>query len=417
MKASPPEFRISAAAILEAARAAEREEVLAEIARLRGEKSGGLQRWILLVGSFVLFLVLARMLDNPLEWLLIVVAVIVLHEAGHYLGMLLFGYRDVRMFFIPLFGAAVSGRSGGAAGWKRAVVALLGPLPGLFIGAACALLYVPGQPLLHRFAWAFLLLNGTNLLPIYPLDGGRLVQDVLFSRNRCLDAAFRVASALLFAGLGLLLLPNRNGWILIAFAFFAVVGVPSALQFGRMLARLRPALGDLAADRADSAEIPPEAADRLIAEVRRENPRLPDIRAVAWRVETLWERLQVRAPGWPAALGFLTVQFLGLLLGAAAAAVLWWAANAARGGPVTHPAGFPGGGGTVQSRRPQADGVEPVPASFPMSWMNCNEDDWSTTGKNRWRASSLWVPPPPGNPVGTCRVADGARGRRATSAA
>jgi Zn-dependent protease len=327
---APPEFRISAAAVLEAARAAEREEVLAEIARLRGQKSGGMHKLVLLLGSLAVFLLLAKMLDNPLEWLLVVVAVIVVHEAGHYLGMLLFGYRDVRMFFIPLFGAAVSGRSGGAAGWKRAVVALLGPLPGLLAGAACALICArtpeEPQPLLKSCAWALLLLNGTNLLPVYPLDGGRLVQDVLFSRNRFLDAAFKVASGLLFAGLGAMLLlgkDSRNGWILIVFAFFAVVGVPSALQFGRMLARLRPELGELAEASAGSAEIPPEAADRLIAEVHRENPRLPDIRAVAWRAETLWERLQVRPPDWPAAVAFLTLQFLGLLLAALAAARLW----------------------------------------------------------------------------------------------
>lgn len=330
MRTASPEFRISAAAILDAARAAEREEVLAEIARLRAAKSGGLQKLLVLAGSFALFVALGVLGSNPVEWLLIIVAVIVIHEAGHYIGMRLFGYRDVRMFFIPLFGAAVSGRSGNVAGWKRAVVALLGPMPGIFLGAACALLAVPEKPMLLHFAWAFLLLNGTNLLPIYPLDGGRLVQDVLFSRNRYLDAAFRVASGLLFAGLGLLLLPNRNGWILIVFAFFAVVGVPSALQFGRMLARLRPELGELAADRAESEEIPPEAADRLIAEVRRENPRLPDVRAVAWRAEMLWERLQVRPPDLSASVAFLMIQFLGLLLAAAAAVVLW--TRAAQGG-------------------------------------------------------------------------------------
>jgi Zn-dependent protease len=330
-KAEFPEFRISAAAILDAARAAEREEVLAEIAQLRGEKSGWFSKLLVLAGTFALFIMLGVLGSNPLEWLLIVAAVIVVHEAGHYLGMILFGYRDVRMFFIPLFGAAVSGRSGSAPGWKRAVVALLGPLPGLFVGAAGAIICGPGNPVLLHFAWAFLLLNGTNLLPIYPLDGGRLVQDVLFSRNRFMDAAFKVASGLLFAGLGLLLLlgNNRNGWMLIAFALVAVVGVPSALQFGRMLERLRPELGELAADRAGSEEIPPEAIDRLIAEVRRENPRLPDIRAVAWRVETLWDRLQVRPPDWSASVAFLMIQFLGLLLGVAAALQMW---RAARGG-------------------------------------------------------------------------------------
>ena len=39
----------------------------------------------MLVGTFALFLVLARMWGNPVEWLMAIVVVIVLHEAGHYL--------------------------------------------------------------------------------------------------------------------------------------------------------------------------------------------------------------------------------------------------------------------------------------------------------------------------------------------
>src|SRR5690348_9012590 len=61
--------------------------------------------------------------------LAVLVAVVLFHEAGHALGMRWFGFRDVRMFFIPFFGAAVSGRPRGAAAWKDAVVSLLGPLP------------------------------------------------------------------------------------------------------------------------------------------------------------------------------------------------------------------------------------------------------------------------------------------------
>jgi Zn-dependent protease len=326
----PPEFRISAAAILAAARAAEREEVLADIASLRAEKSGWLPKLLVLAGSFVLFLALARLWGNPVEWLLAMVVAIAIHEVGHYLGMRLFGYRDVRMFFIPLVGAAVSGRSGNAAGWKRAVVALLGPSPGVALGVVCAVFWVAfPEPWLQRLAWAFLLLNASNLLPLLPLDGGRLVQDVLFARSRFLDAAFRVASGLLFCCIGafLLMAGQRGWWLPTVFSLPVLASVPGALQFGRMLARLRPGLGELAAASADSEEIPPEAIDRLIAEVHRANPRLPDTRAVAWRVETLWERLQVRPPDWPAAVAFLALQFGGLLLAALAAARLWLAAR------------------------------------------------------------------------------------------
>jgi hypothetical protein len=45
--------------------------------------------------------------------------------------MRIFHYRDVRMFFIPFFGAAVSGRHYNIAGWKKAVVSMMGPVPAL----------------------------------------------------------------------------------------------------------------------------------------------------------------------------------------------------------------------------------------------------------------------------------------------
>ena len=330
---APPGFRFSAAAILEAARAAEREEVQAEIRALRTEKSGWVRKLLLLLGSFALFVVLVLHKNLAIEWLAIIVVALLIHEVGHYAGMMLFGYRDVRMFFIPLVGAAVSGRGGSAPGWQRGVVALLGPVPGLLVGMVCAGLCLlgprePSTPLLRMIALGFLLINVPNLLPLIPLDGGRLVQDVLLARHRLLDAGFRLASGLLFAGAGLLLL-HHGGWVLIGFGVFATLGVPDSLKFGRMIERLRPELEESAAACAASGseKIPPEALDRLIAEVRRENPRLPDSRAVAWRVESLWERLQVCPPGWPAAVGFLVVQTAAFLGGALAGLLVWLSAT------------------------------------------------------------------------------------------
>ncbi len=48
--------------------------------------------------------------DGSLVDLVIVAGVLLIHELGHAIGMRAFGYRDVSMFFIPLFGAAASCR-------------------------------------------------------------------------------------------------------------------------------------------------------------------------------------------------------------------------------------------------------------------------------------------------------------------
>src|SRR5262245_13311298 len=88
--------------------------------------------WFLLL--FILFLLGGIQELKSFSGVVILLGVLLFHEGGHALGMRLFKFRDVRMFFIPLFGAAVSGRARGAAAWKEALVSLLGPLPGILAG-------------------------------------------------------------------------------------------------------------------------------------------------------------------------------------------------------------------------------------------------------------------------------------------
>src|SRR5262245_43661681 len=98
--------------------------------------------WLLLtLGLFALSFV------RVFDWrsLALIVGVLLLHESGHFLGMRLFGYRNVRMFFIPFFGAAVSGTKHAAAVWQQGVVLLLGPLPGILLGLVLALTLQPAR--------------------------------------------------------------------------------------------------------------------------------------------------------------------------------------------------------------------------------------------------------------------------------
>ena len=49
-------------------------------------------------------------LENPVVDIAILIGVILAHEMGHYVGMRLFHYQNVQMFFIPLFAAVFLGR-------------------------------------------------------------------------------------------------------------------------------------------------------------------------------------------------------------------------------------------------------------------------------------------------------------------
>jgi Zn-dependent protease len=179
------------------------EAVLGELEKIRNPKGNRVQALFILAISLLLFIGLG-MRDNPIAFTAMLVVVLLFHEMGHYVGMRIFGYRNVKMFFIPFFGAAVSGQNTEAKSYQEAIVTLLGPLPGLCLSVIMlGLVLVPGiDPELRRhLAWASILfgfINGFNLLPVYPLDGGRLLNQVLFSRNRYLEGAFQFLAAIAF---------------------------------------------------------------------------------------------------------------------------------------------------------------------------------------------------------------------------
>ena len=151
-----------------------------------------------MLSTLAIFMMMSLVMGGSLTSLALVVGVLVLHELGHAAAMLVFGYTDVRIFFIPMFGAAASGRRRGVARWKHGVVLLMGPLPGLILGTV--LLIMGSDGTLRTVAIWLASINAFNLLPIAPFDGGQLLSLVVFSRHRHLEMVFlAVASLALFA--------------------------------------------------------------------------------------------------------------------------------------------------------------------------------------------------------------------------
>jgi Zn-dependent protease len=108
----------------------------------------------------------------------LILAAITLHEAGHAVAMRMLGYRDVHVFFVPLLGAMTVGRSVTTTVRDRLAVLLAGPVPGLCLAVVLLAIdqaYAPAT-LLRMSALALLILNGLNLLPFTPLDGGRALE-------------------------------------------------------------------------------------------------------------------------------------------------------------------------------------------------------------------------------------------------
>lgn len=239
---------------------------------------------------------------------LLLTATVLLHEAGHAMGMRAFRFTNVQMFFIPFFGAAVSGRERGAATWKEAVVSLLGPLPGLILGLVL-LSGEAAQPfptkLMFDIAAPLLWINAFNLLPLGFLDGGRFLDRVLFSRNRVLGVVFQcLGNALLgyLAWIGGML-------VLGVFVLFNLLAIPAHWRVLTAAARLRKQLPTLDPD----PERLDEPDSRIVFEAAR------TVR-VSWKPSQIAQTMDSilaatkRAPGMGATMGLIGVYGLGVVV-------------------------------------------------------------------------------------------------------
>lgn len=177
--------------------------------------------------SAVLF-VGAAFLQSP-QLAVVLLLVIFVHELGHYAAMKAFGYRNVKLLFIPFFGGVVIGEKVPAPAWQQLVMILLGPLPGILlaVGLFVALRPTP-ESWLETLVFGLLGVNALNLLPLVPLDGGRVVEILLFARHPVLTVAFRVLAILGLVGLTWAL----SAWILLLPAALVAVGIPAAYRFG-----------------------------------------------------------------------------------------------------------------------------------------------------------------------------------------
>ena len=158
----------------------------------------------------------------------IILACVGAHEFAHMLAARRFGLVPKAVILLPLTGVAMYDESRvekqpSAEMWKREVrIALIGPLANLALACLAAAVitavnsnielwkwpFLLGRDLPRSIVWANLYIAVLNLLPAYPLDGGRLVR-VYFARSLDVSAATRravaissaIAMVLIFAGL------------------------------------------------------------------------------------------------------------------------------------------------------------------------------------------------------------------------
>jgi len=171
---------------------------------------------------------------------------VLVHELAHALVSQARGIRvqDITLF---LFGGATRARVESRGPGDEFLIAVVGPLTSAVLAGLFGLVAGVGggalpRPLAGTFgylAWVNLLLAGFNLVPGFPLDGGRLLRSVVWQATGSLRRATRVASLagqavgwlLVAAGVASLLAGNLAGGIWFAFiGWFLVQAARASYQ-------------------------------------------------------------------------------------------------------------------------------------------------------------------------------------------
>jgi Zn-dependent protease len=286
----------------------------------RGKRSSvqGILLLLLSLGAFAV----TGLLNASWTSVATLVFVLFIHESGHWLGMKIFGYQDLQMFFIPFFGAAVSGKSTNVSETRKAIVALLGPAPGIILSIISVIVFIKSsQPVFLQYGITSLFINGFNLLPIYPLDGGRFMETVIFSRHPVVEIGFKLLAVLALAGLAYGLQSIPLGLL----AFGTLIATREAYFHGKIVGRLREKLQGQTVSAAE--KMPIEYLELILPDLSLGiPPKNVKLKIVANRAEATWRRFSRQAPKlWPS-LGLLGT-FVGVVLIGVVGAFLFVAAS------------------------------------------------------------------------------------------
>jgi Zn-dependent protease len=112
------------------------------------------------------------------------VAIILVHELGHFFEAKRQGLHASLPTFVPFVGAFVLIKNSPLNPWRNALVALAGPAAG---GVISAVFWAVGESmdsnLLRALAYAGFLINLINLIPVGILDGGAIWHAIRLARH------------------------------------------------------------------------------------------------------------------------------------------------------------------------------------------------------------------------------------------
>jgi Zn-dependent protease len=134
------------------------------------------------------------------QFAVVIVGSILFHEYGHLWAMKKRGLKTKGIYLIPFFGGAAVAEESFKTRNNEAFIGLFGPIFGL--GLAVVVLigyYFTRNSFMAAIAGWMGLINIFNLLPVNPLDGGRIIKSVTFSISNKLGLIFLTIGLILGA--------------------------------------------------------------------------------------------------------------------------------------------------------------------------------------------------------------------------
>lgn len=171
-----------------------------------------------------------------------IVLALLLHEYGHVAAWRICGHRDARFRLIPILGGqAISARPASSHA-EEIFITLMGPAIGLAPMLALMTgsdLIWPLSPLVAELAASvglmIAILSAFNLMPFYPLDGGRILRVLSHS---LLPAGAAQVLTLAFSAVAGALAVISDSWVLFIFVLIGLTGLLT--DGGALIAVQRP---------------------------------------------------------------------------------------------------------------------------------------------------------------------------------
>ena len=150
------------------------------------------------------------------KFAVMIMVLLLIHEYGHIWAMKRCGLKTKGIYFIPFLGASAVTEEMFKNRRDEAYIAIMGPIFGLVLsGVTLATYMVTRDALFGAAAGWMAMVNLFNLLPIHPLDGGRIMKSIAFSVNSKWGFRFLI--------IGILLSMIIILWARIALFFFLLI--------------------------------------------------------------------------------------------------------------------------------------------------------------------------------------------------